>query len=281
MYRLLGLEALERFTRSCAKAATRIAALRAYSLLAAVGIAIASVLAQRATHPTLRVAVAIDTLGRTGTTRVAGLRIAVAASSAQSLLSFYLDAPVPVVGDTAHLVFAGISGHWMVMTRFADRRVTSWTNARRPTPAGETTPRFLISGQGVFGLVRYWTAFPEDPAEPDSMPAERPDSIPTIDTIVRTNGPTGWTVGIVAPPPVESAIAATDRLRSSVSTLCDLDLISPIGVCTSLQANLASPTPRLDAIAQELEAQRGKHISEGAYWILVDRLDHLRQSIRP
>ena len=117
--------------------------------------------------------------------------------------------------------------------------------------------------------------------EPDSMPVEKPDSVPVSDPTVRTNGPSGWTVGVVAPPPVETASAAADRLRDSITALCDLGWIWPGGVCTSLRAKVAPQSRKLDALANELAAQRGKHVTEGAYWILLDALDHMRNSLHP
>lgn len=255
--------------------------LQVYFTLVATGLATTTMTAHAQVRTSLEVGVSVDSLWRSGVSRVLGVQVAVAASSTQQLLSFYLDAPVPIVVDTSSIDAAGTLGHWMVMDRFADRRVTSWTNARRPIPAGESTPRFVVRGEGVFGVVRYWTAFHQEPIEPDSMPVEMPDSLPTTDTTVRTNGPSGWTVGIVAPPPAETASAAADRLRDSITSLCALGWVSPGGVCTSLRAKVASQSQKLDALANELAAQRGKHVNEGAYWILLDALDHIRKSLQP
>lgn len=250
-------------------------------ILSAIGLAASSACAQAQARVTLDVDVTVDTAARHGGTRTVGIRVAVAASSSQQLLSFYLDAPVPVDVDSSHVGADATFGHWMVMDHFADRRVTSWTNARRPVPAGDSTPRFTVSGQGVFGLVRFWTAFYREPVEPDSMPVEKPDSVSAADTTVRANGPGGWTLGIIAPPPLESASAAANRLHNAIATLCALAWVSPSGVCTSLQAKAGVPRERLDALASKLEAQRGKHVSEGAYWILVEAIAHVRTSPHP
>lgn len=147
--------------------------LQVYFTLVATGLATTTMTAHAQVRTSLEVGVSVDSLWRSGVSRVLGVQVAVAASSTQQLLSFYLDAPVPIVVDTSSIDAAGTLGHWMVMDRFADRRVTSWTNARRPIPAGESTPRFVVRGEGVFGVVRYWTAFHQEPIEPDSMPVER------------------------------------------------------------------------------------------------------------
>jgi hypothetical protein len=230
---------------------------------------------------TLEVRVLVNSTWKDGSERAVGLRVAVAASSSRRLLSFYLDAPVQESVDTARLGGSGNLGHWMVMDHFADRRVQSWTNAKRPLPAGETTPRFLVRGQGVFGLVQYWTAFHQESAVPDSMPVEMPDSGVTNDTIVHVNGPTGWTLGILAPPPDESASTAANRLSEVISRLCSLEWISPRGVCTSLLAKVSHQREQLDALTHELQAQRGKGVSEGAYVIIVEAIEHVRASPAP
>lgn len=250
-------------------------------MLSTIGLVASSVCAQAQAGATLNVQVSVDAATQHGATRTVGVRVMVAASSSQQLLSFYLDAPVPVEVDTAHLGANGTLGHWMVMDHFADRRVTSWTNAKRPVPAGDSTPRFTVSGQGVFGPVQFWTAFYQEPVEPDSMPVEKPDSVSATDTTVRANGPRGWTLGIVTAPPLESASAAANRLHNAIATLCALAWVSPSGVCASLQAKAGVQRERLDALASELEAQRGKHVSEGAYWILVDAIAHVRASPHP
>ncbi len=255
--------------------------LQAHGILIAAGLAATSACAFAQSRPGLEVGVSVDSLWRSGVSRGVGLRVLVAASSSQQLLSFFLDAPVPIAVDSATIGVADARGHWMSMERFADRRVTSWTNATRPVPAGESTPRFVVRGDGVFGLVRYWTAFHQEPVEPDSMPVELADSVPTTDTTVRTNGPTGWTVGVVVPPPVESASAAADRLRNVITSLCGIGWISPGGVCTSLRAKVATQRQMLDALANELRGQRGKHVNEGAYWILLDAIEHAATSLRP
>lgn len=241
-------------------------------------LAATSACAHAQVRTTLDVRVLVDSAWRRGDVRGVDIKVAVAAGSPQQLLSFYLDAPVPLVVDTAQLAQAGAPGHWMVMDHFADRRVHSWTNAKRPVPAGETSPRFQVSGQGVFGLVQFWTAFPQEPVEPDSMPVETPDSVATTDTTVRVNGPKGWTLGVVAPPPSESAIGAVNRLRDAIASVCALGWISPRGVCTSLLAKVAAQREQLEALTHELEAQRGKGVSEGAYWVIVEAIDHVTAS---
>lgn len=240
----------------------------------AVSLAATSACAHAQVRTTLDVSVLVDSTSKMGSERAVGLKVAVAASSAQQLLTFYLDTPVPASIDTTRLSGAGNLGHWMVMDHFADRRVLSWTNAKRPVPAGEMTPQLLVRAQGVFGLVQYWTAFHQEPAAPDSMPVELPDSVATRDTTVRVNGPTGWTLGILAPPPDEPASAAANRLRNVISRLCTLAWISPGGVCTSLMTKVSPQREQLDALMHELQAQRGKGVSEGAYQIIVEAIEH-------
>ena len=250
-------------------------------MLIAIGLATSGTRVHAQVRGALEVGVSVDSLWRNGAMRAVGVRVTVAAASSQQLLSFYLDSPVAVAVDTSDVGALGAFGHWMVMNRFADRRVTSWTNARRPVPAGESTPRFVVRGEGVFSLVQYWTAFDQEPVEPDSMPMEKPDSVPTQDTTVRTNGPSGWTIGIVAAPPVETASAAASRLRDAITTLCTFGWISPSGICNSLQAKASPHREQLNALAHELDAQRGKHLSEGAYWMLVDAVEHAQASLQP
>jgi hypothetical protein len=124
------------------------------------------------------------------------------------------------------------------------------------------------------------------------------DSIPTaentpdsVHALVRWVHGTGRTLAMVLPvrPPQTVADGRTALMAviSDLATTCaESQWIDDTGICRSLQAKLTAasaalsreqfPTSRnqLSAFRAELDAQRGKHVNENAYFLLRVLADH-------
>ena len=88
------------------------------------------------------------------------------------------------------------------------------------------------------------------------------------------------TIGIVPVPEANSGVGLVLFLEAARSGACDLTWISSPGICNSLAQKLTAASAalargdtvaakdQLGAFRNELDAQRGKHVSENAYWLL-------------
>jgi hypothetical protein len=102
----------------------------------------------------------------------------------------------------------------------------------------------------------------------------------------------GWvTLPAVGPgyPPEALADPAEGLglVRSDLARACELEWISPRGVCNSLEQKLENASRALDrgqpnaargelgALVAELDAQRGKHVNENAYWLLKTNAEYV------
>lgn len=68
--------------------------------------------------------------------------------------------------------------------------------------------------------------------------------------------------------PDRSSAALTVHLSGLIDRVCALGWINNDDVCNSLKAKAKAKSEPLSSILHELDAQRGKHVSEGAYLLL-------------
>lgn len=99
---------------------------------------------------------------------------------------------------------------------------------------------------------------------------------------------------IRAPEAMTDPGAALNEILLDLGEACDLDWVGrPPGVCNSLQVKLdaaasslaqgdtTSATGQLQAFVNELDAQRGQHVSENAYWLLKVNVEYVLEKLQP
>jgi hypothetical protein len=195
-------------------------------------------------------------------------------SSADSLWSFTVDAPAPAVS-----IAAPDADRWETGTMDHGATVASWGILEGMVGPGQRSPGLSYVALGVPGIVQYravrWFPVPDgDESEPDpadSTAAPAPDPL-------AANTVSGSTVGIV-PPPAGGADALAGRLGQLVAQACELGWIDNPGVCNSLRVKAVADAGGLNAMLHELDAQRGKHVSEAAYSLLAVNARYLLEKL--
>ena len=211
----------------------------------------------------------VPTVGtRAGDVLTVSYVVRVLPGSTDSLSIFLVDAP----GTSLQVSEPAPSTAWGTRNRFRKRPVAAWMLLEGLTAAGQETPPLQVSGTGVLGIVPWW-AEPEHPLPTldSDVPA---DTAAAKDTIVDLRATVGTTIGIVQPADrSEAGVAA--QLRASIAQACTLGWIDNEGVCNSLAVKARAEAGALRALQQELDAQRGKHVSEPAYMMLADNVQYL------
>jgi hypothetical protein len=193
-----------------------------------------------------------------------------AATSNRDLFVFTVDAPTPAL----NVEQLGSPAVWDVdVAKEFGRSVASWGFISPHVAPGRAAPALAFSALGLPGVVRYW-------AEP-WIPA---DTIESADVPVASAVPgpgnsaadSGVTIGIVPFPADRSRAALLARLGTLLQDACTRGWIDNQGVCTSLEVKIRHGDAR--ALLNELEAQRGKHLNELAYFLLVGNVRALPPS---
>jgi hypothetical protein len=202
------------------------------------------------------------------TTRIA-YAVTNTVTSTAELFAFTVDAPVRVlrVEKPAPLL------QWHVTRRLAGRSVASWSFIETQLGVGQTSPPLAYAAVGLPGLVTYWARVyvPPDTVEP-----------PDVADAPRATGPgafandSGTTVGVVPFPIDRSRGALLARLGALLSDVCARGWIDNAGVCTSLRTKIEHE--QTGALVNELDAQRGKHVNDLAYFLLVGNVQALPPS---
>lgn len=200
------------------------------------------------------------------TVRIA-YRVMNAPMSTSKLFEFTVDAPAPALRVEA----PPRTSQWFIVTATDyGRSVANWGFLGSSLPPGKASPLLAFSARGLPGIVEYW-----------GTPWEAPDTVDVGDDVppsVRgeSTGPrgpgnfatdSGLTVGIVPFPSDRSRAALLMRLKGLEQVACARGWIDNLGVCTSLRVKIDHGDT--DALLNELEAQRGKHVNDSAYFLLV------------
>ncbi len=200
--------------------------------------------------------------------------------SKEDLWEFTVAAPTPVVRITAPTTVPVPGQEWRSGTRYGDRSVAVWNILGPPhLPPGSTSPVLWFEAIGLPAPVTSWTGgwFPLPQHVPSDTAGVTPQPVDVLDAYsVR-----GATVGVEPFPEDTTALGLLDRLRGLLPRVCgDLGWISNRGICTGLEAKLDnarrslargdrnSAGGQLGAVVNQLDAQRGKHVMDNAYWLL-------------
>lgn len=137
---------------------------------------------------------------------------------------------------------------------------------------GTTGPRLEYASLGVVGVVQAWALpYVPVPTEGDVMSSSDIEPAPVFVT----------TIGVVPAPSISSSADLIAFLQTASSNACTMAWISNAGICNSLTQKLAAASAslargdtttakhQLGAFENELDAQRGKRVSENAYWLLM------------
>ena len=208
-------------------------------------------------------------ISRSGDTVVVAYRVTVAMGARDSLASFAVDAP----GGVVRLLSPPPDSEWMTVIGMRKRSIGKWIDLDRLFGAGQSTPPLTLVGTGMLAVVPYWAA---RPGLVDSVIAETAsDSSPVYDTLMVVNGVTGKTIGVVPPPADRSSGALATRLLNLIGEVCDLGWVDENGVCNSLKVKARPERGPLEAMLNELDAQRGRHVNAAAYALLTDNARYL------
>ena len=246
----------------------------AFALASAAGL----LQSQAAPGTNLRVTVTIANLTRVADTVSIAYRLTNAAASVERVGDFFVETPSPAIAVVRPLPFT----HWVVASKYGDRPVASW-GILDPTILipGTTGPDLSFKAIGIPGIVDAHVIGDHPPPElrEDSLRAE-PDPLLTNAIHFRV-------VGVVAADPSASAPALVSRLGVLLAESCSLGWVSNAGVCQSLQAkidaassalqrgDLGAATNQLNALINELNAQRGKQVDDNAYFLLRTNAEYV------
>ena len=196
-----------------------------------------------------------------------------AQTSRASLFEFAIESPVPVLEVSA-------PDPERMATAVRDRSgdIASWGWIEDMPAPGRTVTSLSYEAVGLTGFVRY-RALPHTPTpvagENGFVVADERDVLgPRFEGDGREYR-IGRTVGIVAVPADASEDELRTRLGGLLNEACSLGWIDNRGICNSLRVKLRDTKGGLRAMQHELDAQRGKHVSEAAYALLYPNVTYL------
>jgi hypothetical protein len=219
-------------------------------------------------YPGLHVRVIPTSVASAGATTSITYAVENAAESEVSLEMLVLDAPVrpsetalpPVQPDADYLLDYGYGSMNALSLGFLF--------TLRP---GQRRGPFTVRTPGLPAIVPYWVIpdLPVEEIDDETGPVER---LPQRDAFTAADR-AGLTVGVVPPPDDQSEAALTGRLLGLLDDACALGWIAPRGICNSLEVKIRKGN--FEPLLQELEAQRGKHVTETAYFLIRANAEHI------
>ena len=190
-----------------------------------------------------------------------------APESRDSLSIFAVDAPAP----PTVVQLPGPASRWLAFSSYGPRPVAAWSMLGPLLAAGQTSPALTFEAVGLPDVVRY-VAMRYAPVRPGALEDSGPDDAgapagsdlfePDTDVVL------GSTIGVAGLPGDTSTGALAARLAALVDRACALAWVDNQGVCTSLRAKAVPSAGPLGALLEELDAQRGHHVTEAGYALL-------------
>lgn len=193
--------------------------------------------------------------------------------STEDLFVFTVDAPSPVL----QIPRPQPEEDWLTNRQYRDRSVASWAMLGSHLAPGAESPLLHFEAIGLPAIVTFRVRgfFPPPPLTDADVGV-----IPPSDPLLENSVP-GKTVGIEPFPDDLSPTDLLRRLRELTDQTCgELGWIDNAGICNSLDKKLQnaerslergranSARGQLGGFLNELQAQRGKHVSDSAYWLL-------------
>ncbi|NIR44408.1 MAG: hypothetical protein GWN99_00605 [Gemmatimonadetes bacterium] len=204
-------------------------------------------------------------------------------SSEEELFEFIVEAPAPVLSISQPEPRSG----WVTGTAYRGISVAQWSVLEPLMPPGAQSPPLSFEAEGLPAIVTYHARgfFPVPEYEP--VPPRPPDAEP----VLFSNTVEGKTVGVEPTPPESGPGDLMARGLTVLDQVCGLDWIDAPGVCNSLRVKLEGARAsmaagrikpargQLRAFLNELEAQRGRHVSESAYQLLAATAIHIGSAL--
>lgn len=173
-----------------------------------------------------------------------------------------------------------------------------------PIPAGKSQGPFVIASHGLPGIRKFIAEPPYNPDDfiqkgiddPDVGPAEAQQIVDLDRAIQAAIRSEGFTLGPVSAPSLTDAGILMDRLASLKHQAFSLGWIygpGADGIVQSLDAKLdaakaslargdrKTAANQLNAFIRELQAQRGKHVSDNAYYLLATNAQYILTKLGP
>jgi len=192
--------------------------------------------------------------------------------STEQLFQFSVDAPSPVLS----ILRPQPEQDWRTRTSYRTRSVARWTVLGEQMAPGDSSPALVFEAVGLPGIVTHRVRGYVPPPPLTDTSAVATPSDPLLE-----NSVPGKTVGVEPFPADLSPINLVRRLQAITDETCgELVWIGNPGVCNSLKNKLENAEgslrqgrtneaqEQLGALLNELEAQRGKHVNDSAYWLL-------------
>jgi hypothetical protein len=210
------------------------------------------------------------------------------ATSQESLYTFTVSAPAPVIS----IVAPGTRTQWRASTVWGGRSVAHWAALDNLVIPGANTPPLDFSARGLPGIDTAWYGgnFPLPSSNEGDPDTTKYVNVPNVDPLINNNVQTK-TVGIdlIAAGTTDSALIV--RLGSLRGQACTLSWITDATLCSSLQAKLdkatkdlhlgkkASAKTDLQGFNSLLTANHGpgtsQKVGDSAYWLLKVNADYL------
>jgi hypothetical protein len=195
-----------------------------------------------------------------------------ALTSTSELFDFTVDAPAPAL----KVEKPRQAPEWDINTaREYGRSVARWGFIEPMLLPGKTSPPLAFSALGLPGIVKYWGDpwIPPDTVDDGDVPVQTPTTPAGPGAFADDSG---VTVGVVPFPKDRSRAALLRRLSGLVTDACARGWVDDRGVCNSLRVKIQHDETR--ALLSELEAQRGKHVNDVAYFLIAGNVWALRSS---
>jgi hypothetical protein len=200
------------------------------------------------------------------------------ASSVERMLAFTVEAPTIVAVSYPIPVSS-----WQALIRYASRHVAQWAALNDSLMQPGTRSQVLtLTAIGLPAVVdAHVEGFYELPVYADAAEAPLEDPLQTRAVHLRV-------VGVAPVPPGATPLDLARRLIAQRDEACRLGWADVKGVCNSLDAKLdaavraltrddtAAAMGELEAFLNELDAQRGQHLNDAAYFLLKINAEYLR-----
>ena len=203
-------------------------------------------------------------------------------TSGERLFELTIRAPAGVRDVRA----AAPTDRWLTAASYRSQPVAQWGALGDQMQPGDTSPVLSYTAPGILGIVPAWARgyAPPQPLPPEDTTNRvfHPEPDPVFDgsRIIQVIG--------VVPPPGGGTGGTVVLAAEQLAQACDsTGWIDSRGVCNSLSEKLAAASAsltrndttsarnQLGAFVDELDAQRGKHVSDNAYWLLKTNAEYV------
>ena len=214
---------------------------------------------------------------RADTVRI-GYHVKNLVSSAESLVTFHVDAPASIL----RIPRPGTGREWVVLSTYRGRPIASWISGSTIPPGG-VSPELYFESVGVPGIVTYW-AEGEHEAQSGEEDATAASRNPLTDEMI-----SGKTVGVDPLPRDRSYLSLIARLRVLTVSTCNAPLlwITNASLCNELLAdireaeNARQPARAKRALDNYMTVLGGVDtpapgVTNAAYWLLRSNAEIIR-----